>query len=207
MQKLLILTFMVIGVALNLSSIVYAQTATPTPTKLVLPPLSDLMKTAPDKTPTTTAKPVDSSAWLVPMKTASEKMKAKDFAGAVASYTECLNAKAVFACFYGRATAYMALKKYDLARADADAGIKQSPEASELFALRATLDIVDDDLLAALADLGKAIEFDPENPDYYLDRADINCRYKPNGVSFKTLAIQDQKKAVELGGKVINPCK
>ncbi len=197
---------MTIGFAANLSSMVYAQTATPTPAKIVLRPLSELMNTAPEK-PSTTAKPVDSSAWLVPMKAAGEKMKAKNFAGAVASYTECLNAKAVFACFYGRATAYMALNKYDLARADADAGIKQSPEASELFALRATLDIVDDDLLAALADLSKAIEFDPENPDYYLDRADINCRYKPNGVSFKTLAIQDQKKAVELGGKVINPCK
>ena len=207
MRKIVLLILMAIGFAANLELSVNAQIATPTPTKPVLPPLSELLKTPTDKPSSPILKPVDNSVWLIPMKAASEKMKQKDYSGAVVSYTECLNAKPVFPCYYGRATAYMAVKKYDLAMADADSGIKLSPEASEMFSLRASLHLIDDDPLAALADLDKAIKFDPENPDYYLDRADINCTFRPNGVSFKALAIQDQKKAKELGGKVLKPCK
>ena len=49
----------------------------------------------------------------------------------------------------------------------------------------------------------KAIELDPQNPEWYLNRAWINCSSQIN----KEPSKRDEKKAQELGGKVIKPCK
>jgi tetratricopeptide (TPR) repeat protein len=166
-------------------------------------PAASQQPVAPSPKPT----PVDNSAWITPMKAANEKAKNRDYAGAVESFTECLMARAVFACYYGRATAYLALKKYDLAMNDANDGLKVSPESSDLYSLRATLHRVNKKPLDAISDLDKAIEYDDENPEYYIDRADVYCSMKMKNVSFKTLALKDQAKAKELGGKVLKPCK
>lgn len=162
---------------------------------------------SPSTKPTPVSKPVDSSLWMTPMTAAGEKMKKADYAGAVASYTSCLEARKAFACYYGRATANMALKKYDLAMKDANDGLKVNPEASEMYSLRATLHLVDNEPLLAISDLDKAIEYDDENPDYYLERADVYCGMTIRDVSFKSLAAKDQKKAKDLGGKIVKPCK
>lgn len=162
---------------------------------------------SPSTKPTPAPQSVDNSIWITPMTAAGKKMKKADYAGAAASYTECLEAKKAFACYYGRAVANMALKRYDLAMTDANDGLKLSPEASEMYALRASLYLVDNEPLLAVGDLDKAVEYDEENPDYYLERADVYCGMTIRDVSFKSLAVKDQKKAKDLGGKIVKPCK
>ena len=78
MRKIVLLILMAIGFAANLALSVNAQVATPTPTKPVLPPLSELLKTPTDKPSSPILEPVDNSVWLIPMKAASEKMKQTD---------------------------------------------------------------------------------------------------------------------------------
>lgn len=170
---------------------------------LTLLAVSAAAQTSPTPKPT----PIDNSKWMAPLKAASEKMKKADYAGAVVSYTECLNVTKAFACLYGRATAYTVLKKYALAMTDANDGLKISPEASEMFSLRAKLHLFNKEPLLAISDLDKAVEFDSENPDYYLERADLYCVMTIDKVNFKIMAVKDQKKAKELGGVVEKPCK
>ena len=162
---------------------------------------------AAQQSPSPQATPIDNSKWMTPLKAAGERMKKADFAGAVVSYTECLNVIKALACYNGRATAHLALKKYALAMTDVNEGLKVSPEASELYSLRATLHRVNKEPLAAIGDLSKAIEYDPETPDYYLFRANIYCGLTYQGVSFTPLAKKDEAKAKELGGVVEKPCK
>jgi hypothetical protein len=57
--------------------------------------------------------------------------------------------------------------------------------------------------LGASLDLERAIELDPKNPRWHLERAQVHCLKKEE----KFLAKIEEQKVRELGGKVVEPCK
>lgn len=59
------------------------------------------------------------------------------------------------------------------------------------------------DTILAIGDLDKAIGFDDTNAELYLLRATLHCKIS----EFKMLATDDEKRARELGGTVVRPCR
>lgn len=137
------------------------------------------------------------------MKAGTEKLNVKDYDGAIKSYTECLNNTQAIMCYKNRGIAYGFKKQYKLALADFDEVIKINPKSAESLSTRGLMRMVTGDMFGALSDVEKAVELEPENPQMYLNRASIFCQIKEYQIFVK----QDEDKARELGGKVLNPCK
>lgn len=141
--------------------------------------------------------------WTKFLKAGTEKLKVKDYDGAIKSYTECLKVTQAIMCYKNRGITYGFKKQYQLALADFDQVIKINPKSAETFSTRGLLRMETGDIFGALSDVEKAVELEPENPQMYLNRASIFCRIK----EYRVFVKQDEDKARELGGKVVNPCQ
>jgi tetratricopeptide (TPR) repeat protein len=148
-------------------------------------------------------KPNTQTDWTKFLKAGTEKLNAKDYDGAIKAYTECLKAAQAIMCYKNRGIANGFKKQYKLALADFDEVIKINSENAENFSTRALLRMETGDMFGALSDVEKAVKLEPENPQMYLNRASIFCRIK----EYRIFVKQDEDKARELGGKVVNPCK
>ena len=101
----------------------------------------------------------------------NEKLKNKNYKGAIADYTKAIeiypeNANA----YYNRAIAKENLKDYKGAIADYTNFIKINPEDGEVYFNRGTLKEITKDFKGAIADYTKAIEIYPEDADAYFYR-------------------------------------
>ncbi|MEK7725040.1 MAG: DM9 repeat-containing protein [Acidobacteriota bacterium] len=178
--------------------------------------MNDLFKVETKQSPKTDSvkpNPVELSDWTKFLKTGTERMKVKDYDGAIESLTQCLNLVRNFFCLQARATAYGFKKDYKSALRDLDEALEKNKEEPELFSVRAKLRIkaIDgkdglaalNNFLGASLDLDAAIKLDPKNPQWHRERAEVHCLKKEE----KFLAKIEEEKVRELGGKVINPCK
>jgi len=151
-----------------------------------------------------TAAVADPGAWIKAMAAGTARLTAKDYAGAIKFYSECLShAPGAVLCLKNRAMTYYFLKKYEPALSDIDAAIKTNPDAADFYSIRAFIRFNNDDALGASVDMDRAVKLEPENPEWYANRAIINCKIK----EFAFLAKDDEAKARELGGKIAKPCK
>lgn len=167
----------------------------------------------PKPKPTQTTPATPQKTWSNYLSEGTDKLKKKDYDGAIESLTQCLNQVRNFFCLQSRATAYAFKKDYKSALKDLDEAIAKNDEEAELLSLRAQLRIrvIDgkdsladlNNFFGASLDLDRAIKLDPKNPRWHLERAQVHCLKKEE----KFLAKIEEQKVRELGGKVLDPCK
>ncbi len=161
-------------------------------------------------------------------------VKAGSYKEAVTTYTKMINnlppSDSNKTDFTERAESYYKLKDYKSALADLSKvesfyqkeknKVSGSTRDSivEFYILRGKTNFASGNLLEAVKDLTRAIEFNSEDQYVYIgadwfinkslgiesyqSRAEVNCK-----LGKKQEAIADEKKVIELGGKVITPCK
>ncbi len=71
--------------------------------------------------------------------------------------------------------------------------LRQHPAAAELYNVRASIELADDDNSGALADIEQAVRLDPDNPLYRVTRAQLYLKFER-----QPEAMADLDKAVEL---------
>lgn len=144
--------------------------------------------------------PKDWASWL---SEGRARLQASDYAGAMDSLNRCLALRPSDAfAYYARSMTDEALGRSDDALADANRAVALAPKASWAYMRRADAYLhelsahkmrKEDVRKAVLADVARAIQLDPENPDPY--RLRVNAYL---GAGETKIALPDQRAAVAL---------
>ncbi len=97
----------------------------------------------------------------------------------------------------------VALKHFTEGRAPQALGalaqaLRQYPKSAELYNVRASIELNDDDTSSALSDIEQAVKLNPENPLYHVARAQIYLKFERQAE-----AMADLNKAVELNPDLV----
>lgn len=127
----------------------------------------------------------------------------KKYQEAINDYSVVIKLKPDFVDAYEyRGTAYKNLKKYDEAISDFTKYIQLKPKAMFGYLKRSNAYYDSGKYQEAINDFTKLLEIAPDlTESLYVDRAKAYCK-----LGQTELAKADEKKTLELGGKVINPC-
>ncbi|MGI8468145.1 MAG: tetratricopeptide repeat protein [Pyrinomonadaceae bacterium] len=128
-----------------------------------------------------------------------------DFALAINDFTKAIKFNPQNAdAYHNRALTYVGQGKNDLAVADYNKVIELNPQFPNIYLERGGIYTirVTSDMDSAMTDFTKAIQSKPKDYYAYVGRALIYCLEGD-----KDRAQADEKKAVELGGAVLNKCQ
>lgn len=134
----------------------------------------------------------------------SEHENKQRYSEAIADYTKAIELEPTYLSAYQkRAKAYWTYfdDKNDLAIADYTKAIDYEPSAAA-YSYRASAYSEQKKYDLAISDFTKSIEMNPQDAEAYASRAYIYCLSGK-----KILAAADEKKTIELGGKLQEKCK
>ena len=116
------------------------------------------------------------------------RRKLQDFEGAVEDYSVYLRGNPDQRLYLARASAYLDLRQYRLAMADADHVINSHPDNPRGFGTRGMVRAAMGEFDEAIADFSRAIEMNPGEPQPWINRARIMLKRGQHQAALKDLS-------------------